>query len=186
IEQGDGQRPVIMDKVRWARRVVDETFPRHLASGIRYACGTDSMHGLMPVELETLVRFGVPPRDALLAGTRWGAEACRIDDQVGTLVPGQARRSDRDRRRPLEGHSGDAPGQPGHERWSALRRSLREEPTMSESITRREWLHRTGGLAVGAGVGSLRRHRSVGRGAAQGRAKRGGRARGPAVRKTPK
>src|SRR2546429_51679 len=89
IEQGDGQRPVIMDKVRWARRVVDETFPRHLASGIRFACGTDSMHGLMPIELETLVRFGVSPRDALLAGTRWGAEACRVDDQVGTLVPGK-------------------------------------------------------------------------------------------------
>jgi imidazolonepropionase-like amidohydrolase len=78
-----------MDKVRWARRVVDETFPRHLASGIRFACGTDSMHGLMPIELETLVRFGVSPRDALLAGTRWGAEACRVDDQVGTLVPGK-------------------------------------------------------------------------------------------------
>src|SRR5205823_3526319 len=57
IEQGDGQRPAIMDKVRWARRVVDESFPRHLASGVRFACGTDSMHGLMPVELETLVRF---------------------------------------------------------------------------------------------------------------------------------
>jgi imidazolonepropionase-like amidohydrolase len=89
IEQGDGQRSVIMDKVRGARRVAAETFPRHLASGIRFACGTDSMHGLMPVELETLVRFGVSPRDALLAGTRWGAEACRIDDQVGTLVPGK-------------------------------------------------------------------------------------------------
>ena len=47
------------------------------------------MHGLMPFELETLVRFGVSPRDALLAGTRWGAEACRVDDQVGTLVPGK-------------------------------------------------------------------------------------------------
>ena len=89
IEQGDGQRPVIMEKVRQARRLVDETFPRHLTSGIRYACGTDSMHGLMPVELETLVRFGVSNRDALLAGTRWGAEACRIDDQVGTLAPGK-------------------------------------------------------------------------------------------------
>ena len=89
IEQGDGQRPAIMDKVRWARRVVAESFPRHLASGIRFACGTDSMHGLMPIELETLVRFGVPPRDALLAGTRWGAEACRIDDQVGTIAPGK-------------------------------------------------------------------------------------------------
>jgi imidazolonepropionase-like amidohydrolase len=89
IEQGDGQRPAIMEKVRWSRRVVDENFPRHLASGVRFACGTDSMHGLMPFELQTLVRFGVSPRDALLAGTRGGAEACRVDGEVGTLEPGK-------------------------------------------------------------------------------------------------
>jgi imidazolonepropionase-like amidohydrolase len=89
IEQGDGRRPVIMDKMRWARRVVAETFPRHLASGVRFACGTDSVHGAMPFELQTLVRFGVSPRDALLAGTRRGAEACRVDKDVGTLEPGK-------------------------------------------------------------------------------------------------
>jgi imidazolonepropionase-like amidohydrolase len=89
IEQGDGGRPAIMEKVRWARRVVQDNFPRHLASGIRFACGTDSMHGLMCFELETLVRLGVPARDALLAGTRWGAEACRVDAEIGTLAPGK-------------------------------------------------------------------------------------------------
>ena len=89
IEQGDGQRRAIMDKVHWARRVVAETFPRHLASGVRFACGTDAVHGCMPFELQTLVRFGVSPHDALLAGTRWGAEACRIDADTGTLQPGK-------------------------------------------------------------------------------------------------
>jgi imidazolonepropionase-like amidohydrolase len=89
IEQGDGQRPAIMEKVRWSRRVVDENFPRHLASGVRFACGTDSMHGLMPFELQTLVRLGVSPHDALLAGTRWGAEACRVDRELGTIEPGK-------------------------------------------------------------------------------------------------
>ena len=115
IEQGDGRRPAIMEKMRWARRLVDERFPRHLASGVRFACGTDSMHGLMPFELATLVRLGVPPRDALLAGTRWGAEACRIDDQVGTIEAGQARRPDRDRRRSAAGHRGDGARAPRHE-----------------------------------------------------------------------
>jgi imidazolonepropionase-like amidohydrolase len=89
IEQGDAHRPTIMDKVRRARTVVEGSFPRHLASGVRFAVGTDSMHGLMPFELETLVRFGVSTRDALLAGTRWGAEACRVDGEVGTVVPGK-------------------------------------------------------------------------------------------------
>jgi imidazolonepropionase-like amidohydrolase len=89
IEQGDGRQSAIMDKVRWARRVVAETFPRHLATGIRIAAGTDSMHGLMPFELATLVRLGVSTHDALVAGTRGGAEACRVDGEVGTLTPGK-------------------------------------------------------------------------------------------------
>jgi imidazolonepropionase-like amidohydrolase len=87
IEQGDGRSHAIMDKVRWARRMVAEHFPRHLASGIRIAAGTDSMHGLMAFELETLVRLGVSPHDALVAGTRGGAEACRVDGELGALTP---------------------------------------------------------------------------------------------------
>ena len=89
IEQGDGRNRAIMDKVRWARQVAADNFPRHLATGIRIAAGTDSMHGLMPFELATLVRFGCSTRDALIAGTRGGAEACRVDAEVGTLIPGK-------------------------------------------------------------------------------------------------
>jgi imidazolonepropionase-like amidohydrolase len=89
IEQGDGKNPAIMEKMRWARRVVDETFPRHLASGVRFAIGTDSVHGQMPFEMATLVRLGVATKDALLAGTRWSAEACRIDAELGTLTAGK-------------------------------------------------------------------------------------------------
>jgi imidazolonepropionase-like amidohydrolase len=89
IEGGDGQRPAIMDKMRWARRVVAENFPRHLASGVRFACGTDAVHGAMPFEMQTLVRLGVTPPHALLAATRWGAEACRIVKDVGTIEVGK-------------------------------------------------------------------------------------------------
>jgi len=35
------------------------------------------------------VRLGVSNDDALLAGTRWGAEACRIEHDTGTLQPGK-------------------------------------------------------------------------------------------------
>src|SRR5205823_5608174 len=89
IEQGDGKNPAIMEKMRWARRVVDENFPRHLATGVRFALGTDAVHGQMPFEMATLVRLGVTPSDALLAATRWGAEACRVHDQVGSLEVGK-------------------------------------------------------------------------------------------------
>lgn len=89
IEGGDGRNPAIMEKMRWARRVIDERFPRHLATGLRYALGTDAVHGQMPFEMATLVRLGVSPKDALLAATRWGAEACRVDEEVGTLEAGK-------------------------------------------------------------------------------------------------
>ena len=89
IEKGDGRQPAIMEKLRAARRVIMESFPRHLASGVRFASGTDGVHGCMPFELQTLTRFGVPARDALLAGTRWGALACRMDGEIGSLVPGK-------------------------------------------------------------------------------------------------
>jgi imidazolonepropionase-like amidohydrolase len=89
IERGDASRPAIMEKVRWARGVVSENFPRILKSGVRFAVGTDSMHGQMAFELEMLVRLGVSPREALLAATRGGAEACRVEREVGTLEPGK-------------------------------------------------------------------------------------------------
>jgi imidazolonepropionase-like amidohydrolase len=89
IEQGDGRNPAIMEKMLWARRVVDENFPRHLTTGVRFALGTDSVHGRMPFEIATLVRLGVSTKDALLAATRWGAEACRVQDQIGSLEVGK-------------------------------------------------------------------------------------------------
>jgi len=89
IEKGDGKNPAIMEKMLWARRVVDENFPRHLAAGVRFALGTDAVHGQMPFEMATLVRLGVSKTDALLAATRWGAEACRVQDQVGTIEVGK-------------------------------------------------------------------------------------------------
>ena len=89
IEKGDGRQPAIMEKLQAARRVMLERFPAHLASGVRFASGTDGVHGAMPFELQTLARLGVPAADALLAGTRWAAEACRVDGRVGTLAPGK-------------------------------------------------------------------------------------------------
>jgi imidazolonepropionase-like amidohydrolase len=89
IERGDAGESAIMQKVASARGVVNRNFPRLLQSGVQFAVGTDSMHGLMAYELATLVRLGVSPRDALLAGTRSGATACRVLDRCGTLELGK-------------------------------------------------------------------------------------------------
>ncbi len=89
IERGDARDPTIMAKVRDVRGVVEARFPTLLRSGVKFAVGTDSMHGLMPYELESLVRHGLAPRDALVAGTLRGAQACRVADDTGTIEVGK-------------------------------------------------------------------------------------------------
>lgn len=89
IEQGDGGNPLILENLKQARERVTERMEQILASGLRLALGTDSMHGEMAYEVQTAIRFGVSPKDALLAATARGAEALRIESRTGTLEPGK-------------------------------------------------------------------------------------------------
>ncbi len=89
IEQGDRGNPAIMAKLRDARERAEERFRAIVASGVRLAVGTDSMHGLLPFEVQRLVDWGATPGDALLAATRWAAACCRVEDRVGTLEAGK-------------------------------------------------------------------------------------------------
>jgi len=89
IEQGDRGNPAVMAKLREARARAAERFRAIVAAGVRLAVGTDSMHGLLPFEIERLVEWGASPSDALLAATRRAAECCRVEDRVGTLEPGK-------------------------------------------------------------------------------------------------
>lgn len=61
--------------------------------GVTLAVGTDN-NGVMgdgnnAVEFELLVRSGLSPMDAIVAGTRNGAKALGIDRNVGTVEPGK-------------------------------------------------------------------------------------------------
>jgi imidazolonepropionase-like amidohydrolase len=89
IERGDGHNPAIMAKLRQARQAAPEQFRRVLESGVRWALGTDSMHGLIGFEVQQAVAWGASPLQALLAVTRWAAEASGVLDRVGTLEPGK-------------------------------------------------------------------------------------------------
>ncbi len=89
IEQGDGGNPLILENLKQARERVTERMEQILASGLRLALGTDSMHGEMAYEVQTAIRFGVSPKDALLAATARGAEALQIESRTGTLEPGK-------------------------------------------------------------------------------------------------
>ena len=89
IEQGDRDNPFIMAKLRDARASAGERFRAIVASGVRLAVGTDSMHGLLPFEVRCLVDWGASPSDALRAATSWAAECCRVEDRLGTLEAGK-------------------------------------------------------------------------------------------------
>jgi imidazolonepropionase-like amidohydrolase len=89
IEKGDAHEPSIMAKLMESRRLSQENFRNVLASGVKWALGTDSMHGLMWWEVAKVVEWGADRHDALLAATRRAAEAIGMGDQVGSLEPGK-------------------------------------------------------------------------------------------------
>jgi imidazolonepropionase-like amidohydrolase len=89
IEQGERERPAIMARLHEARSRAAERFRTIVGSGVRYAVGTDSMHGLLWFECAKLVEWGASPAAALRAATVRAAECCRVEDRVGTLEAGK-------------------------------------------------------------------------------------------------
>ena len=75
--------------VEWLprRRAAPTAYRRAIEAGVRYASGTDAMHGALPKELEDLVGIGIPESKALLSATRDAADALDILPLTGTLEP---------------------------------------------------------------------------------------------------
>jgi imidazolonepropionase-like amidohydrolase len=90
IEKGDAHVPAIMAKLRESREKSRENFAAVLEIGVRWALGTDSMHGLMWWEIAKVVEWGADAYDALRAATQRAAQAIGLGDEVGTLEPGKA------------------------------------------------------------------------------------------------
>ena len=89
IEGGDGGNPRIMEKLAISRARSPQTFGFALEAGVRWALGTDSMHGLLWFEAQKAVEFGATREQALAGVTRNAAEAIGLLDQVGTLEVGK-------------------------------------------------------------------------------------------------
>ena len=89
IEKGDAGDASILTKMKTVRETIEGTFERIKTSGLRFALGTDSMHGLFGYELEWLVNYGVSPEEAITAATKHGAEVMGKEDELGTLEPGK-------------------------------------------------------------------------------------------------
>jgi imidazolonepropionase-like amidohydrolase len=89
IEKGDAHAPEILAKLHASRAADAEVFGRVRSSGLRFALGTDSMHGLFGYEIAWLIARGVSAEEALIAATRHGAEVIGIEDRCGTIEVGK-------------------------------------------------------------------------------------------------
>lgn len=88
LAKRDWDVPSIRAKIVRGREMLSGTFKRVLASGVRYAVGTDGMHGYLPDEIVQVVKFGARPVDALAAATSRGAEAVGLGASRGRLAAG--------------------------------------------------------------------------------------------------
>ena len=71
------------------REEVAQRMRAAIKAGIKFAVGTDGMHGGLAQEIQYLVDFGATTRQALMAATYHAARVCRLEDSIGTLEPGK-------------------------------------------------------------------------------------------------
>jgi len=87
-----GYPAAVEAKMRAAIEAINQTMKRAVAKGVKIGMGTDAAvypHGRNPEEFHMLVDLGMPPINALRAGTSVDAELLGIQDRVGTLEPGK-------------------------------------------------------------------------------------------------
>jgi imidazolonepropionase-like amidohydrolase len=79
----------IANALRKDRNEVGRRMEVIIRSGVKFAAGTDGMHGELAQELDYLVRFGASETQALAAVTRNAAAVLGLEGSVGTLEPGK-------------------------------------------------------------------------------------------------
>ena len=71
---------------------IEHTFRAAYKAGVSIAMGTDtgvSEHGKNAKEFELMVNYGMPPMEAIQAGTIAGAKLLRQDKDLGTVEKGK-------------------------------------------------------------------------------------------------
>jgi imidazolonepropionase-like amidohydrolase len=88
----DNFPPPIAAKARAAAAQAQQMFQHAVKLGVPLAMGTDAgvePHGLNAREFSLMTKNGLPPAQALMAGTANGADLLGLGDQIGTLAPGK-------------------------------------------------------------------------------------------------
>lgn len=71
------------------RDEVGQRMKAAVKAGVKFAVGTDGMHGGLAQEIQYLVDFGATTSQALMASTRHAARVCGLEASIGTLEPGK-------------------------------------------------------------------------------------------------
>jgi imidazolonepropionase-like amidohydrolase len=82
--------PELANGFRRGREEVAERLAAAIRSGMRFAVGTDALHGGLARAVEHLVKLGSSENDALAAATSRAATVLGLEDKIGTLEPGKS------------------------------------------------------------------------------------------------
>ena len=80
----------LADAFRRGRDEVSERMAAAIRSGMKFAVGTDGLHGGLARAMEHLVEMGASEADALAAATRRAAMVMGLEGKIGTLEPGKS------------------------------------------------------------------------------------------------
>jgi imidazolonepropionase-like amidohydrolase len=69
------------------RDEVGQRMKAAIKAGVKFAVGTDGMHGGIAQEIQYLMDFGATANQALMAGTCHAAKVCGLEESIGTLEP---------------------------------------------------------------------------------------------------
>ena len=89
----DSYEPDVRAKIEWRIGITGKSLEILYAKGVKIAFGTDagvSKHGRNADEFELMVKFGMPPAEAIKAATINAADLLGLSAEVGTLEPGKS------------------------------------------------------------------------------------------------
>ncbi len=89
IRRGEADNPAILTKLEEASSRRNEVWRAIIDAECRVALGTDSMHGLMHYEIQTLADLGASPAHALNAATLYAARCIDREEDVGSIEAGK-------------------------------------------------------------------------------------------------
>lgn len=89
----DSYEPDVRAKIEWRIDITGKSLEILYARGVKIAFGTDagvSKHGRNADEFELMVKFGMPPVEAIKAATINAANLLGLTEEIGTLEPGKS------------------------------------------------------------------------------------------------